>query len=331
MTPRASADDLVRGIESGDRALLARAITLAESARPEDACLAEEVLGRLMPRTGGAIRTGITGVPGAGKSTLIDSLGMQLLAQGKKVAVLAVDPSSSVSGGSILADKTRMPRLALEGNAFIRPSPGGRAGGGVTRRSREALLLCEAAGYDVVLVETVGAGQNEIAVARIVDCLVVLVLAGAGDELQGIKRGILELADVVAVNKADGENVAACGRAEAEYALALGCARARSSSWRPRVTRVSGLTGAGLPELWQLVEEHRAALEGSGELEEARRNQRRHWLWERVEESLQAAFRGHPGVQARLAQVEADVLEGTITPAQGARALLAAFGVDDNG
>lgn len=329
MTRPASVDDLVRGVESGDRALLARAITLAESVRPEDASQAEEVLGRLLPRTGGAIRAGITGAPGAGKSTLIDSLGMHLLAQGQKVAVLAVDPSSAISGGSILADKTRMPRLALERNAFIRPSPGGSGGGGVTRRSREALLLCEAAGYDVVLVETVGAGQNEIAVARMVDCLVVLVLAGAGDELQGIKRGILELADIVAVNKADGDNVAACARAQAEYALALGCARARSSSWRPRVIRVSGLTGAGLPELWRLVEEHHALSLRSGELEEQRREQRRHWLWERVEESLQAAFRAHPGVQARLTQVEKDVLEGRITPAQGARALLAAFGAGD--
>jgi LAO/AO transport system kinase len=260
-----------------------------------------------------------------GKSTFIDALGTRLIDGGHRVAVLAVDPSSSVSGGSILGDKSRMPRLAVAAEAFIRPSPSALSLGGVTRRTRETMLLCEAAGFDVILVETVGVGQSETVVADMVDCFLVLVLAGAGDELQGIKKGIIELADLVAVNKADGDNLERAQLAKRDYAAALRYLGARSTSWEPRVVTVSALTGAGMAELWELVEEHHRLLVASGELEERRRHQLGRWMWSLIEEKLLDSFRHHPEVTERLAELERAVAQGTVTPTQAAAELLTAF------
>jgi LAO/AO transport system kinase len=318
-------EDYVRGIQESDRGVLARAITLVESRKPEDMALAQELLVRLMAQTGDAVRVGITGVPGVGKSTFIDALGTRLIDDGHRVAVLAVDPSSSISGGSILGDKSRMPRLAVAAEAFIRPSPSALSLGGVTRRTRETMLLCEAAGFDVILVETVGVGQSETVVADMVDCFLVLVLAGAGDELQGIKKGIIELADLVAVNKADGDNLERAQLAKRDYAAALRYLGARSTSWEPRVVTVSALTGAGMAELWELVEEHHRLLVASGELEERRRHQLGRWMWSLIEEKLLDSFRHHPEVTERLAELERAVAQGTVTPTQAAAELLTAF------
>jgi len=313
---------------AGDRTVLARAITLVESTRPEDQPLAKDVLAKVLEHTGQARRVGITGVPGVGKSTFIEALGMQLLGAGHRVAVLAVDPSSSISGGSILGDKTRMTRLAADPRAFIRPSPSAASLGGVTRRTRESMLLCEAAGYDVVLIETVGVGQSETAVAGMVDFFLVLQLAGAGDQLQGIKRGLMELADVVAINKADGGNVDRAERARQDFESALHFLRPRYSGWNARAVAVSGLTGDGLPELWQLVESHAATLAGSGELQALRREQARKWMWDLVEDRLMGALREHPAVQTRLPDVERRVLDGEITAAAAADQLLMLFNED---
>jgi LAO/AO transport system kinase len=318
-------EDYARGIRESDRGLLARAITLVESRRSADMALAQELLVRLQPEMGGAFRVGITGVPGVGKSTFIDALGTQLIEGGHRVAVLAVDPSSSVSGGSILGDKSRMPRLTAAEEAFIRPSPSALSLGGVTRRTRETMLLCEAAGFDVILVETVGVGQSETMVADMVDCFLVLVLAGAGDELQGIKKGIIELADLVAVNKADGDNLERAQLAKQDYAAALRYLGARPTSWEPQVATVSALTGAGMAELWGLVEEHHRLLAGSGELEERRRSQLGRWMWSLIDEKLLDSFRNHPEVTERLAELERAVAKGTVTPTQAAAELLAAF------
>jgi LAO/AO transport system kinase len=318
-------EDYARGIRGSDRGLLARAITLVESRRSADMALAQELLVRLQPEMGGAFRVGITGVPGVGKSTFIDALGTQLIEGGHRVAVLAVDPSSSVSGGSILGDKSRMPRLTAAEEAFIRPSPSALSLGGVTRRTRETMLLCEAAGFDVILVETVGVGQSETMVADMVDCFLVLVLAGAGDELQGIKKGIIELADLVAVNKADGDNLERAQLAKQDYAAALRYLGARPTSWGPQVATVSALTGAGMAELWGLVEEHHRLLAGSGELEERRRSQLGRWMWSLIDEKLLDSFRNHPEVTERLAELERAVAKGTVTPTQAAAELLAAF------
>lgn len=317
---------LVAGVRDGDRTVLARAITLVESLRADDQALAQELLAAILPFTGGARRVGVTGVPGVGKSTLIEALGMRLVEQGRRVAVLAVDPSSSVSGGSILGDKTRMPRLSLDDRAYIRPSPSAQSLGGVTRRTRETMLLCEAAGFDVVLIETVGVGQSETMVADMVDFFLVLMLPGAGDELQGIKKGILELADVIAVNKADGDTVQAASAARAEYAAALRYLRPRSAAWRPEAITVSALTGAGLEDLWSLVERHRDELGAAGELDERRREQLRRWMWRVIDEQLHASFRAHPGVQARLEEAERAVLAGEQTPTAAARGLLREYG-----
>ena len=322
-----TADALAAGVRAGDRTVLARAITLIESASPDDEALAQEVLARLLPHAGGAARVGISGAPGVGKSTLIDALGMHLVAAGHKVAVLAVDPSSVRSGGSLLGDKTRMERLAQHPNAYIRPSPAARTLGGVARRTREAMLLCEAAGFDVVLVETVGVGQSETAVAGMVDFFLLLALAGAGDELSGIKRGIVELADAIAVTKADGDNLAPARRAAAEAAAALSYLRPRSPAWRPRAATVSALTGEGIPELWSLIEEHRRALAAAGELEARRREQRSDWLHSALEERLLAAFRAHPAVRDRLAEAERAVASGETTAGQAAAELVHLLGV----
>ncbi|MGB5814000.1 MAG: methylmalonyl Co-A mutase-associated GTPase MeaB [Thermoanaerobaculia bacterium] len=318
-------EDHVRGIRESDRGVLARAITLVESRKPEDMALAQELLARLLAHTGDAVRVGITGIPGVGKSTFVDALGTQLIDDGHRVAVLAVDPSSSVSGGSILGDKSRMPSLAAAEEAFIRPSPSALSLGGVTRRTRETMLLCEAAGFDVILVETVGVGQSETMVADMVDFFLVLVLAGAGDELQGIKKGIIELADLVAVNKADGDNLERAQLAQRDYAAARRYLGARSTSWEPQVVTVSALTGAGMAELWELVEEHHSLLVSSGELEERRRHQLGRWMWSLIEEKLLDSFRQHPEVTERLAELERAVAAGTVTPTQAATELLTAF------
>ncbi len=321
-----SVDDLADGVVAGNPAVLGRAITLVESQRPEHQHLAQELLGRLLSRTGGAHRVGISGVPGVGKSTFIDALGRVLIERGHRVAVLAIDPSSARSGGSILGDKTRMSQLARDERAFIRPSPTGGSLGGVARTTRETMLLCEAAGFDVVLVETVGVGQSETLVADMVDFFLVLMLAGAGDELQGIKRGIIEIADMLAINKADGDNLHAARRAQREYENALHFMRPASPTWIPPVVTCSAVEGTGLDELWDRVLEHHRLVEESGELMERRRQQRLKWMWAMVSEQLMDALRRHPEVTARVNDLERSVLDGATTPTAAARALLKAFG-----
>jgi LAO/AO transport system kinase len=315
--PRLSVDDYVAGIR--DRAILARAITLVESDRDEDRALAERVLAKLKPHD--AVRIGITGVPGVGKSTLIESFGLHLVDAGKKVAVLAVDPSSTITGGSILGDKTRMPKLSAAENAFIRPSPSALTLGGVARRTRETMHVCEAAGYDVVIVETVGVGQSETAVANMVDTFVLLALPGAGDELQGIKKGILELADIVAVNKCDGDNQPRATSAVRELKLALGMVQRRHPSWAPEILMTSGLVGTGIPELWSAIGRHRAAID----LEALRRTQSRASLSEALEEETLRALRSDEALKRESTKLEEDVAAHRITSAEAARKLLALF------
>lgn len=324
--PRLSLEQYRDGVLGGDRQVLARAITLVESTRADDAALAAQLLQALLPCTGGAWRVGITGVPGAGKSTLIDRLGVLLLGRGHRVAVLAVDPSSALSGGSILGDKTRMEALGADPRAFVRPSPAGRTLGGVARRTRETLLLCEAAGFDVVLIETVGVGQSETAVAEMVDCFITLLIPGGGDELQGIKKGLIELTDLLVINKADGDQAGPAAAAAREYTAALRYLRPRHRCWRARALLASGLTGQGLPELWAAVGEHRAAMQQSGELAALRREQRGRWLWGAVEEQLLEDLLRDPAVQAALPAVEAQVLDGVLPPGAAAAALLARRG-----
>jgi LAO/AO transport system kinase len=326
MNPDAgSAASYCDAIRRGDRRAIARSITLLESTRPDQAALGQTILDALVPDTGGAIRIGITGPPGVGKSSFIEALGLHLLAQGLRVAVLAVDPSSPVSGGSILGDKTRMERLAQDERAFIRPSPSGGSVGGVAQRTREAMLVCEAAGFGVVLVETVGIGQSEIAVHSMVDCFLVLVQPGSGDELQGLKKGVLELADALVVTKGDGEQRAAAERSRAEHARALEILRAPSPAWRPRVLIASALTGEGIPEVWALIREHQQALTATGERDARRREQARAWMWSLVDQGLREAFRGHPEVASRVPGLERDVEASRTTPAAAARLLLEVF------
>ncbi|ABF90363.1 LAO/AO transport system ATPase [Myxococcus xanthus DK 1622] len=317
-----SADAYVDGVRAGDRAMLARTITLVESELPRHAALAQEVLTRLLPATGGSRRVGISGVPGAGKSTFIDALGMHLVKAGKRVAVLAIDPSSTVSGGSILGDKTRMARLSREEAAYIRPSPSSGTLGGVARKTRETLLLCEAAGFDVVLVETVGVGQSETVVADLVDFYLVLMLAGAGDELQGIKRGILEVADMLAINKADGDNKPRAERARSELRAALHLMRPGAE---PEITTCSALEGTGIEKLWTSVETQLGRSAVSGAMERRRKAQQVQWMWSMVQDGLRAALRAHPEVSALVPTLEADVREGRATPTSAALRVLGAF------
>lgn len=323
--PRLSLDEYERGVLARDRAVLARAITLVESRSDADAALAQALITRLLSKTGGARRVGVTGIPGVGKSTLVDELGMRLLARGKRVAVLAIDPSSTVSGGSILGDKTRMSRLSLADDAFIRPSPSGLTPGGVARRTRETMLLCEAAGFDVIVVETLGVGQGETAVSEMVDFFLVLALPGAGDELQGIKKGVLELADAIAVNKCDGDSVPRARAALADLRAALRYLPRRRPSWPTRALTVSGLTGDGLDDLWELVEEHRQILETSGELASMRAEQQRAWMWSLIGERLERSFRTHPEIRRHLPAIEGEVLAGRVTPPTAVDELFAAF------
>jgi LAO/AO transport system kinase len=320
--------EYVAGVLSGDRVTLGRAITLVESTLPAHEAMAEELILQLLPHTGKALRFGITGIPGAGKSTFIEALGGRLTEAGHKVAVLAIDPSSTISGGSILGDKTRMQELSANPNAFIRPSPSSGTLGGVTRKTRETLLVCEAFGFDVVIIETVGTGQSEAVVDDMVDCFLLLMVAGAGDELQGIKRGVLELADIVAVNKADGDNEARAELARRQYATGLHFMRPKIQSWTPQAVVCSARTGKGLDELWTLVQAHRQALTQSGDFAAHRQQQLVRWMWSMINERLLTAMREHPAVKERILPLEQAVTEGKVTASQAAAALLEAFGVE---
>jgi LAO/AO transport system kinase len=310
----ATISSMASAIRSGDRASLARAITLVESKRADHQATAHRLVQELLRDTGNAVRLGITGAPGAGKSTMIDALGTFLTAAGHKVAVLAVDPSSTRTGGSILGDKTRMARLGQDPNAFIRPSPSSGTLGGVAAKTRETMLICEAAGFDVIVVETVGIGQSETAVSDMTDFFLALMIPGAGDELQGIKKGVVELADMIAVNKADGDNVARARVAAADYRAALNILAPRSPNWAPPVVTFSALTGNGVPELWTQVEAHRAAMTKSGELATRRREQQVKWMWSMLEERLTARLRSDPAVRAKLKAAEAAVANGKLAP-----------------
>ena len=318
-----SSQALAAAVCAGDRRALARVLTLVESTRPDHRAQADALLTLLLPATGRAARVGISGAPGVGKSTFIEALGLSLADDGRKVAVLAVDPSSEVSGGSILGDKTRMERLSRHPNAFIRPTPSGGALGGVARRSRETLLVMEAAGHEVALVETVGVGQSETAVAEMTDSFLLLLAPAGGDELQGIKKGIVELADLLVVTKADGDLLAVAERARSDYAGALAIL-APSSGWQPPVLSCSAATGQGIAEVWQAIGRHREALGPDG-MAQKRSVQARRWMWREVEDGLMTALRADPEVAARLAPLERDVAAGRTTPAEAAQELLKAF------
>jgi len=302
--------------------MLSRTITLIESALPAHQELAATIIEKLLPHTGKAVRLGITGVPGAGKSTFIESFGTMLTERGHRVAVLAIDPSSARSGGSVLGDKTRMLELSVNENAFIRPSPSGGTLGGVARKTRETMLACEAAGFDVIIIETVGVGQSETAVASMVDFFLVLMIAGAGDELQGIKKGILEVADSIVINKADGDNVTRAERARREYETALHILTPASSNWSPKVMTCSAMEQAGLEEIWETVNNHRNALTNSGELNAKRRKQALDWMYFLLDEGLKSWFYRHPDIESALPVFTNEIERQTISPTAAAGRLL---------
>lgn len=323
--PSLSVDDYVEGVLKGDCAILGRAITLVESNSLAHMELAQDVLKQLLPFAGKSIRIGITGVPGVGKSTFIESLGCYLLKLGHKLAVLAVDPSSSITGGSILGDKTRMESLCHDKRCFIRPSPTGGALGGVARKSRETMLVCEAAGFDVILIETVGVGQSEITVRSMVDFFLLLMLAGAGDELQGIKKGIIELADAVFITKADGDNKTQAEVARSGYERAMHYTQPATAGWKPPVVTCSAVSGKGIEESWSIIERFRREATVSGAFESRRRSQTLEWIYEIVNEHIRTLFFNHPGVAKALAGIERSVLNGSLPPTAAAARLITIF------
>ena len=314
---------LAASVRAGSRAALARAITLVESRRADHQAAARELVQLLLPDTGKAIRVGITGSPGVGKSTTIDVLGMYLIKQGHRVAVLAVDPSSARTGGSILGDKTRMAMLSAVDNAFIRPSPSSGTLGGVAAKTREAMLLCEAAGFDVVLVETVGIGQSETAVCDMTDFFLALMLPGGGDELQGIKKGLIELADMIAINKADGDNLKRATITAGDYRGALHILTPRSEHWHPPVVTYSALANTGIEELWQKILEHRTAMNASGDFAQRRREQQVKWMWTMLEQRLMARLRADPALRGKVKAIEREVADASLTPAVAAEQIAA--------
>jgi LAO/AO transport system kinase len=316
---------LADGVLAGNRRILAQAITLIESTRSDHRAAAADLLERLMPSAGNSIRLGISGVPGVGKSTFIEALGNHVIDAGHRVAVLTVDPSSAISGGSILGDKTRMEQLSRRSEAYIRPSPAGKTLGGVTRRSREAMILCEAAGFDVIIVETMGVGQSETKVADMTDMFLLLLLPGAGDELQGIKRGIVELADLILINKADDDLANLARRAAAEYRNALQLLHPRSPNWKVEVNCCSARDGVGIDETWETVLRHHEVLSSTGELTVRRAAQARDWMWSDVTDNLVDALRSDPQVRRKLSELEAATSEGRIPPTVAARTLLEIF------
>lgn len=312
----------IDGVLGRDRRLVSKTITLIESSLASHQKIGRQVIDALLPHTGNAVRFGITGVPGVGKSTFIERIGTMLVKDGHRVAVLAVDPSSGRTGGSVMADKTRMEKLSAEPNAFIRPSPSGGALGGVARKTRETMLICEAAGYDVIIVETVGVGQSETTVASMADFFLVLLLAGAGDELQGIKKGILELADAIAITKADGDNAENAGKAARTYENALHFLRPASPIWMPPVLTCSAVEGNGIREIWETVRRHRRLLDASGELRLKRQRQALDWMWSLIEEGLKYRFNQNPKVKTRLPELSRGVERGATAPTIAAEELL---------
>lgn len=320
---RPSLEDLAAGIRNGNRAMLARAITLVESGKPEHQDMAQDLLQELLPDTGKAIRIGITGVPGVGKSTTVDQLGMNLIGGGHRVAVLAVDPTSKRSGGSILGDKTRMNRLAGDPQGYVRPSPTSGTLGGVARKTRETMALVEAAGYDIVIVETVGVGQSEVTVSEMVDFFLVLLLPGGGDELQGIKKGIIEVADMIAINKSDGDNIDRARRSASDYRNALSLITPASDNWHPPVITISGRDNSGLEDLWQKIMDHRSRMMASGEFEARRKAQAVGWMHEMLNARLMALIHGNRAMARKLAECESSVRDGTMTPARAVEVIMA--------
>lgn len=328
MRSPAAIEQLVTAVLKGQRRALAQAITLIESSRADHQKNAENLLQQLLAHNGSnnrALRIGISGVPGVGKSTFIEALGLYLIGQGQKVAVLSIDPSSSISGGSILGDKTRMENLARNAQAFIRPSPAGRTLGGVARRTRETILLCEAAGFDTVIVETVGVGQSETLAAEMTDMFILLLLPSAGDELQGIKRGIMELADLIVINKADGELIPAAQRAAADYRNALRLLQTRSIHWQVPVVLCSALMGHGVDDVWQKVKAYRQALDEHGEIDARRAQQAKAWLWQETNERLLELLKSHPKVRQQISTLEKKVQQGQSLAPAAARQLIQYF------
>ncbi|QJW90972.1 methylmalonyl Co-A mutase-associated GTPase MeaB [Spirosoma taeanense] len=323
MRHRFPPDHYANGILTGDRLTLSRAITLVESTRADDQQLAQQVLEQVLPKTGKSIRIGITGVPGVGKSTFIEAFGTYLTGLGHQLAVLAVDPTSQRSGGSLLGDKTRMETLSMNLNAYIRPSPAGDSLGGVGHRTRETMLLCEAAGFDVILIETVGVGQSETVVHGMVDFFLLLMLAGAGDELQGMKRGIMELADALLITKADGDNRAAASRARVEYQNALHLFPPTGSGWFPPVLTGSALTGEGVADLWQILQQHQQLTMQNGHRLQRRQEQQLTWFRSLLRQRLEGQFYNQPGMRERLTILEAQVRAGTLLPGPAVQTLLA--------
>ena len=323
-----SVEEYVEGVKKGDRMILAKAITLIESNAPKDFDKAQRVLQALLPRTGHSLRIGITGVPGAGKSTFIEAFGQLLCQQGYKVAVLAVDPTSSITGGSILGDKTRMQKLSREPNCFIRPSPSGGTLGGVARKSRETMMLCEAAGCDVILVETVGVGQSETTVRSMVDFFMLVVLTGAGDDLQGIKKGIMELADAIVVNKADGDNLERAKVTQGEYERMVEFIRPATEGWKTHAYRCSALKKTGLLELWAVMREFEKVTKQSGAFENRRQRQIIAWVKTMIDEHLHNLFYEDPVIKGRLPEVRAAVLAGVVSPSQAVAELIKTFDID---